>query len=56
MDETAFQNSLNPQETEFEFQSRQHIYIPDQNNGSYSNGQIVFDAASWIAWLCLSKK
>ena len=46
MDETSFANSLSPQETEFEFSSRQYAWLPDSNNGSYSNGQVIFDCAS----------
>ena len=45
-DETAFNLSTNPQETLFQFSSRQYTYIPDQNSGSYPNGSIVFDLAS----------
>ena len=46
MDEASFQNSLNPDETEFEFSNRQFAWIPDSNNSSYANGQIIFDCAS----------
>ena len=46
MDETTFQHSLDPQETEFEFSNRQFAWLPDSNNSSYANGQIVFDCAS----------
>ena len=45
-DETTLQLSLDPQETEFEFSSRQYTWVPDQNNGSYATGSIVFDLAS----------
>ena len=44
-DEATLQNSLDPQQTEFEFSSKQYTYLNDQNNGSYANGQIVFDCA-----------
>ena len=46
MDETTFQHSLDPQQTEFEFSNRQFAWLPDSNNASYANGQIVFDCAS----------
>ena len=46
MDETTFQHSLDPQQTEFEFSNRQFAWLPDSNNSSYANGQIVFDCAS----------
>jgi len=45
-DETTFQTSVQPQETVFDFESRQFAWLPDSNNGSYSNGQIIWDAAS----------
>ena len=45
-DEYIYASSLAPQETDFEFSSRQIVYIPDQNNGSYPNSQVIFDAAS----------
>ena len=44
-DEYTFAKSLTPQGTEFEFDTRQFVYINDQNNGSYPNGQISFDLA-----------
>ena len=46
MDETTFQTSVQPQETVFDFENRQFAWLPDSNNGAYSNGQIIFDAAS----------
>ena len=46
MDEFAFYNSQNEQKTEFIFNNVQQVYIPDQNSGSYPNGQVVFDLAS----------
>ena len=46
MDETTFQHSLDPQQTEFEFSNRQFAWLADSNNSSYANGQIVFDCAS----------
>ena len=45
-DEVTLQNSLQGQEPVFDFQNRQFTYVPDQNNGSYPNGQIIFDLAS----------
>jgi len=44
-DEYTFAKSLAPQDTDFEFDTRQFIYIPDQNNSSYPNGQVQFDLA-----------
>ena len=46
MDEFAFYNSQNEQKTEFLFSNTQQVYVPDQNSGSYPNGQVVFDLAS----------
>jgi len=44
-DEYTFASSLAPQGTEFEFDTRQFVYIPDQNNSSYPSGQITMDLA-----------
>ena len=44
-DEFSFASSIAPQETPFEFSSRQFVYIPDNNNSSYPSGQIIFDLA-----------
>ena len=55
-DEYDFASSLAPQGTDFQFDSRQFVYIPDQNNGSYPNSQVTFDLAGlsnsgkWISW------
>jgi len=46
MDATTLDNSLFPQENLFDFQNRQFVYLPDQNNGSYPSGQVTFDLAS----------
>ena len=46
MDEFAYYNSQNEQKNEFLFQNVQHVWIPDQNSGSYPNSQILFDCAS----------
>jgi hypothetical protein len=46
MDEFAFYNSQQEQKNEFIFQNSQYVYCPDQNSGSYPNGQVVFDLAS----------
>jgi hypothetical protein len=46
MDEFAYYNSQNEQKNEFIFQNVQHVYVPDQNSGSFPNGQILFDLAS----------
>jgi len=43
-DEYVLQQSMNPQDsTQFQFNQRQQIYVADNNNGSYSSGQIQFD-------------
>ena len=44
-DEYTFAKSLAPQDTEFEFDTRQFVFIPDQNNSAYPNGQVQFDLA-----------
>jgi hypothetical protein len=55
-DEYDFASSLAPQGPDFQFDSRQFVYIPDQNNGSYPNSQVTFDLAGlsnsgkWISW------
>ena len=47
-DEYTFYESNSPvSDTEFEFISRQSVWIPDSNNGSYSSGQITFDLANF---------
>ena len=46
MDEFAYYNSQQEQKTEFIFNNAQQVYVPDQNSGSYPNGQCVFDLAS----------
>jgi hypothetical protein len=46
MDEFAYYNSQQEQKTEFIFNNAQQVYVPDQNSGSYPNGQVVFDLAS----------
>ena len=46
MDEFAFYSSQQENKTEFIFQNLQHVYVPDQNSGSYPNGQVLFDLAS----------
>ena len=45
-DEATLALSIDQQETVFDFSSRQYGWIPDSNNSSYANGQIVFDCAS----------
>lgn len=40
MDEFAFYNSQQEQKNEFIFQNSQYVYCPDQNSGSYPNGQV----------------
>jgi len=45
-DEYAFQASGVPQETIFDMQTRQFTWIPDNNQNSYPNGQILFDGAA----------
>ena len=55
-DEYIFASSLADQDTEFQFDTRQFVYINDQNNSSYSNSQVQFDMSSfansgkWIDW------
>jgi len=46
MDEFAYYNAQNEQKNEFIFQNVQHVWCPDQNSGSYPNGQVLFDLAS----------
>ena len=47
-DEYTFYESNSPvSDTEFEFASRQSVWIPDSNNGSYGSGQIQFDLANF---------
>ena len=46
MDEATLHLSQADQETQFPFMTKQVVYIPDQNSGSYPNGQITFDCAS----------
>ena len=37
-DKFTFQNSLETDENEFIFDSKQFVYVPDQNNGIYPAG------------------
>ena len=55
-DEATLALSIDQQETVFDFSSRQYGWIPDSNNSSYANGQIVFDCAGYFACPCLSKR
>ena len=46
-DQSLLQESLEgPSETSFDFLSRNHVWVPDQNNGSYSANTIDFDLNS----------
>lgn len=45
-DEFIFDQSQQQQSTEFQFESRQYVWISDQNSGSYPNGQVTFDLSS----------
>ena len=55
-DEFTWASSVSPQDTDFQFDSRQYIFVPDQNSQSYPNGQISLDLAGlsnsgkWIDW------
>ena len=46
MDEYAYFSSQTEQKTDFLFSNVQQNYVQDQNNGSYANGQVVFDLAT----------
>ena len=46
MDEFSFYNSQIENKTEFLYSNVQQNYVQDQNNGSYANGQVVFDLAT----------
>ena len=45
-DEYTFHQSQSEQQTHFQFESRQYVWISDQNSGSYPNGQLTFDLSS----------
>ena len=45
-DEYSYATSVSPQDTEFLFSDKQMVYIPDSNNGSYPNSQVIFDGSS----------
>ena len=45
-DEYSFYASQVENKTEFLYSNVQQNYVPDQNNGSYANGQVVFDLAT----------
>ena len=45
-DEYTFKTSLEPDENEFIFQSRQYVWVTDQNSGNYPNSQIQWDLSS----------
>ena len=40
MDEFAYYNAQQEVKSEFIFNNVQHVYVPDQNSGSYPNGQV----------------
>ena len=46
MDEYSYYNSQAEQSTEFIYSNVQNVMAPDQNNGSYPNGQVMFDLTS----------
>lgn len=46
MDEFAFYNSQQETKNDFIFQNSQFVWVPDSNNGSYPNSQVIFDLAS----------
>ena len=46
MDEFSYYNSQQEIKSEFIYSNVQHVYVPDQNSGSYPNGQVLFDLAS----------
>ena len=46
MDEYSYHSSMQETDSEFIFSNRQYTYINDANNGTYSNGQILFDGSS----------
>ncbi len=43
-DSYTFSNSLEQDENNFIFDTKQYVYVPDSNNTSYSGGQIRFNA------------
>ena len=45
-DNYTFSNSLEQDENNFIFDTKQYVYVPDSNNTSYSGGQIRFDATA----------
>ena len=45
-DDYTFSNSLEQDENNFIFDTKQYVYVPDSNNTSYSGGQIRFDATA----------
>ena len=63
MDEYAFHTSTAEQDSEFLFSNRQFVFVPDQNNATYANSQVLFDLASFsnsgkLGWFdgCLRRK
>ena len=55
-DEFTLHSSMDLPTTEFNFARKDFVYIPDNNNGSYSSGSIILDLASvansnkYISW------
>jgi hypothetical protein len=45
-DEFILQSSMDLPTTEFNFARKDFVYVPDNNNGSYSSGSIILDLAS----------
>ena len=45
-DNYTFSSSLEQDENNFIFDTKQYVYVPDSNNTSYSGGQIRFDATA----------
>ena len=42
-DEFTIENSFYEKDSKFLFENKQYIYVPDGQNGSYSNPQITFE-------------
>lgn len=46
MDQHVFQQSLNTSDNDVPFKSRSYVFMNDNNNSSYSSGQVFFDLAT----------
>ena len=45
-DQYTMEHSMMPESDKYLFENKQYIYVPDGQNGSYSNPQVTFECTS----------